>query len=158
MADKLNIFTCKFCGEKVSENLPHEEYDNMVCICGDCAFKNGVISEEEYLKNYLFAIDIDKLRATVMDGEIYITTSKFPWEITNRDRGCKEYSEWRNNVFSRDNFTCVCCGQVGGQLNAHHIKEYAKYPNLRYEVDNGVTLCEKCHKEEHRRRRVNGGL
>ena len=60
-----------------------------------------------------------------------------------------EYADWRKKVFERDDYTCQMCGKRGGKLNAHHIKEYAKYPNLRYEVSNGVTLCEKCHKGVH---------
>lgn len=67
-------------------------------------------------------------------------------------RRTKEYKEWRMNVFSRDRFTCVICGQVGGTLNAHHIKPFAEYPDFRLDVDNGVTLCESCHKKVHRRK------
>ena len=57
----------------------------------------------------------------------------------------KKYRRWKSMVFVRDNFTCQECGQVGGELNAHHIKSYLKYPKLRYKLDNGITLCLKCH-------------
>ena len=56
------------------------------------------------------------------------------------------------SVFKRDNFTCQKCGIVGRELNAHHIKPYAKYKELRYELSNGITLCEDCHKLVHKRR------
>ena len=52
-------------------------------------------------------------------------------------------------VFERDNFKCQVCGKVGGELNAHHIKEFSEYPELRFEVDNGITLCVNCHKKIH---------
>lgn len=66
-------------------------------------------------------------------------------------RRCAEYKEWRRNVFERDNYTCQVCGMRGVKINAHHIKEYAFFPELRYKAENGVTLCVPCHKEIHRR-------
>lgn len=69
-----------------------------------------------------------------------------------RDRKRHEYQEWRTKVFQRDNYTCQDCDQKGGLLNAHHIKSYAKYKKLRYELSNGVTLCKKCHDKRHKKR------
>lgn len=68
-------------------------------------------------------------------------------------RKCPEYTEWRKAVFERDNYTCQTCGQVGGTLNAHHIKPFCKYPALRYDTSNGITLCVKCHRAIHRGKR-----
>jgi len=57
-----------------------------------------------------------------------------------------EYKKWRIAVFERDSFTCQSCHQVGGYLTAHHIKSFAHYPELRTVLENGITLCEDCHK------------
>lgn len=57
-----------------------------------------------------------------------------------------EYKLWRTAVFMRDNFTCQGCGTEGGYLEADHIKSWALYPELRYAIDNGRTLCRECHK------------
>lgn len=64
-----------------------------------------------------------------------------------RLRSSARAKEWRIAVYIRDAFTCVVCGQVGGKLEAHHIKSWAQYPELRFCLDNGVTVCKDCHKE-----------
>lgn len=61
-----------------------------------------------------------------------------------------ECNEWRIAVFERDNYLCQQCGQYGGELHAHHINPFAKYPELRFEVSNGLTLCKDCHLGIHR--------
>lgn len=55
-----------------------------------------------------------------------------------------KYKNWRRKVFERDSFTCQGCGGRG-YVTAHHIKSFAHYPKLRFEVKNGLTLCEFCH-------------
>jgi hypothetical protein len=57
-----------------------------------------------------------------------------------------EYIKWRKDVYKRDGYTCQCCGQHGSNnLNAHHIMNWRDNPNLRFNLDNGITLCESCH-------------
>ncbi len=51
---------------------------------------------------------------------------------------------------ARDNYTCVICGERGKRLNAHLIKPWITHPELRFDVGNGITLCTKCHREDHR--------
>lgn len=66
-------------------------------------------------------------------------------------RTSKPMITWRNEVFVRDDFTCQHCGQKGGKLQAHHIKPFSTHPDLREDLDNGITLCVDCHKAEHSR-------
>lgn len=56
--------------------------------------------------------------------------------------------EWRTSVFHRDNYRCRACGG-GGYLQAHHIEAWAHAIALRFDVDNGVTLCRSCHAAFH---------
>lgn len=55
-----------------------------------------------------------------------------------------EYKNWRRACMERDNYSCQECG-FKGYLTVHHIKSFAYYPELRYELTNGTTLCELCH-------------
>ena len=61
----------------------------------------------------------------------------------------KIYKEWRKEIFKRDNYTCQMCNSRGVFLHSHHIKSYTYFPNLRYEVSNGITLCVNCHRSLH---------
>lgn len=143
---------CDQCGCFIHESYPRYE-DEKTNLCWSCAFKEGKISEKEFL-NYC-GIYLNNMHAKVHNGEIYITFGgrKFPFERTEEQdiRNSKDYSEWRKKVFVRDDYTCKICGKKGGNLNAHHIKSFKKYPKLRLKLSNGVTLCEECHKKVHKK-------
>jgi HNH endonuclease len=68
-----------------------------------------------------------------------------PWERFKNP----EYIAWRNKVLERDNYICQQCKRQCKKyekgLAAHHIKSYAQYPEFRYDVENGVTMCRQCH-------------
>lgn len=65
----------------------------------------------------------------------------------SRVRHSKEYKQWIKNVFKRDNWICQMCFKRGGNLEAHHIKSFSKYPELRLDLSNGMTLCLQCHRK-----------
>ena len=69
---------------------------------------------------------------------------------STRVRNSTEYRKWREQVFRRDSYTCQTCGARCGngkdvKLNAHHIKPFARYKELRLDISNGLTLCKPCH-------------
>lgn len=61
-------------------------------------------------------------------------------------RQSPEYRSWRFQVFSRDYWTCQICGYKGRDIEADHIKKWSEYPELRFDINNGRTLCKFCHK------------
>lgn len=65
------------------------------------------------------------------------------------DRGSINCKEWRVAVFARDLFTCQICGYKGKDINAHHIRPWKQFVAYRYMVENGITLCKKCHRHIH---------
>jgi hypothetical protein len=75
--------------------------------------------------------------------------------LTNEERllkrDLKENIDWRNQIFKKDNFTCRKCKKRNTNLNAHHIQNYSNYKDKRFDINNGVTLCEKCHKFFHKK-------
>lgn len=77
-------------------------------------------------------------------GGISYLNNRMSPDITDKHR------KWRKAVFERDNYTCQECGIKGGKLCADHIKPYALFPDLRWILENGQTLCRKCHAEKTR--------
>lgn len=108
----------------------------------------------EALRQFTAALDL-KLK-NLQDDELL--TMMFRIDIVGSDgeirggsgsqRNMPRYSEWRKAVYERDAYTCQDCG-ASGRIVAHHIKQWAHYPELRFDVDNGVTLCGDCHELKH---------
>lgn len=74
-------------------------------------------------------------------------------DISHRIRESSEYKQWRKSVFIKDKYTCQHCGKTGRNLNAHHIKPFSLYPDMRFDVNNGTTLCRECHIKIHKTER-----
>jgi len=97
--------------------------------------------------------------------KIYHVGENHPKYIVNRSkiknvdksiRWSKDMVLWRKSVYTRDNYMCQICGDNSSKnnkvvLNAHHIKRFNDYKLLRFDVNNGITLCELCHKLTYRK-------
>ena len=95
----------------------------------------------------------DKTRKIM--SELHKGNKSYLWKggITPKNKKIRvsiEYRLWREAVFARDNWTCQKTEQRGGKLVAHHIQNFADFPELRFAIDNGITLSKKAHKEFHK--------
>jgi hypothetical protein len=81
--------------------------------------------------------------------------------LTDEQRLYRKYNpgSFRTPVFERDNYTCIVCDEQKMKLNTHHLNNYHWCEEGRLDPKNGVTLCEKCHKEFHKKYgRINNNL
>lgn len=62
-------------------------------------------------------------------------------------RNSAQYANWRKSVFTRDGYTCQQCKARGVPLHADHVMPFSQFPDLRFEVLNGRTLCVPCHRQ-----------
>jgi len=69
-------------------------------------------------------------------------------EARRRNRG-GPHRKWVNAVLTRDGSACRHCGAKDIELHAHHVKSFRDHPELRFDVDNGLTLCHRCHWDVH---------
>lgn len=114
---------------------------------GRTRFKKGLVPWNKGLKGY---------RAGVKHPWMAKGKDHYNWKggITPENvkiRNSEEGRLWRNAVFARDRYTCIWCGAKCGNgkrviLHADHIKPFYLYPELRFAIDNGRTLCINCHK------------
>jgi len=94
---------------------------------------------------------LSKLRKGKYCGE---KSSNWKGGITPKNlkiRNSIEMNLWREAVFARDNFTDQKTGIKGGKLHAHHIQNFAQYPELRTSIENGITFSKESHKQFHKR-------
>jgi len=130
----------------------HEKYGGYQFTKGQAGWNNGLSASEETKKKMSNAHKGKKFSAEHKKklSETRIGKNHWNWKggVTPENtkiRHSIEYRLWRESVFARDNWTCQGCEIMGGILNPHHIKNFADYPELRFAIDNGITLCKDCH-------------
>lgn len=121
---------CDGCGKKIMV-IPHKIETQKYIFCSNECYKKNIGQYFKGENNSFFNPNL-----TIEEREI--------------KRSYTEYYEWRFKVYEKDNFTCKCCGDnKGHNLIAHHILNYSEHKELRTDIKNGITLCEKCHKKFH---------
>ena len=61
----------------------------------------------------------------------------------------KEFIKWAADVKHRDNYVCQICKVRGSKLTSHHLNSWDSFPEDRYNLENGTTLCVKHHEFFH---------
>lgn len=128
-----NKHSCKYCG-KQAKWKKSKTRQNRGKYCSRKCYNEWQKSEENIGPNNPNYIDGGR-----HETHIQTLRKREPWKL------------WRKAVYERDNYTCQFCGIVGGKIHPHHIKFKKQFPQLIYEISNGITLCEKCHMQLHRK-------
>ncbi len=112
--------------------------------CGAVCLNKGI--DRSKCANFLLTSPLTKYQR-FQKGELNPSWRGGVKDANQKARSSHSYSLWRTAVFKRDGYSCQECGVRGsGNLNADHIKPFALYPELRFEISNGRTLCIDCHK------------
>lgn len=141
--------------KNIGENNPNWKGKSYTYSCDCCGTEYHRV--DYYNSNYGYCSQKCKAehQKEILKGE-----NNPNWKIEKSDeqrvkeRKIGSYNRWRQDVFERDNYLCRCCGTTSKRDNkivAHHILNYYKYKDLRTDVNNGITLCTKCHREFHYR-------
>src|ERR1022692_4646359 len=116
----------------------------------NCVFCHGIFKRRRIAQRFCSKKCHDDSMRGVEPPALAANRGRKPrtYFLQHREKhGCAEDRDWRKAVFSRDNYTCQDCGVKGGRLQAHHIKAFKAFPELRHTLSNGLTLCLDCHKK-----------
>jgi hypothetical protein len=122
--------------------VPHNKKPDVFITCIECGNKRKIVDSLKNTAKFCSRICMNKNK----DKGKTLESKKI--------RTSLKYRKWRDLIFKRDNYTCLICGirnnkSVGKTiyLNADHIKPFALFPALRFDINNGRTLCKDCHKK-----------
>lgn len=133
---------------KMGHNTPHTE-ETKIKMSVNHKGRTGKINSEEHRKKISGALKGKK--HINQSGEKHWNWKGGKIKYDKRVRGQIEYKIWRDLVYERDNWTCQKCLIRGVELNPHHILNYSDNEDLRFNIDNGITFCRKCHYHFHKK-------
>lgn len=155
---------CEICNKLFKPKNESSRYCSVECrrkgsvkereklICAYCGVEFERLKSQINGKNNCCSVKCkNKLEEILYSGEnSHAWNPNKPIEEREKERKYPEYYEWRKKVYSRDGFTCQCCGDdKGGNLVAHHYINYMENVELRTDINIGITLCNICHKKFH---------
>ena len=157
-------FICKFCGKEFKDKHKDRMYCSKQCFANDIEQKveykcencgsNVKVKTSTFKKaehHYCSDACMRAHRPSWYKGElVYNYDHQRSNEERKKIRKSNEDYQFINGVKKRDDYTCQCCGVRGGKLVSHHINSYNWFKEGRYDISNGITLCECCHIEFHK--------
>jgi hypothetical protein len=141
---------CKICLETKEINKFVRYLTQVRYTCKECrnkTLRTGKPNTGRYQKGHV------PTHSPFVKGHIPVTKGKF----YGNTRGTSRNLAWKASVKERDGFKCQKCG-TEDRLDCHHIKPWKTYPDLRFEISNGITLCKVCHGKEEGPLNANNGL
>ena len=153
MEGKEQTKNCKFCGKMIIKpaTKSQKDWETRTKYCSRSCIRKDKVSN---FKGKHFSDESRKLLSlskkespTTIRGERHHNWKGGVSTENHKLRGSLEYILWRNEVYKRDRWTCRICGLkcLKGNIIAHHLKKFSDYSELRFIVENGMTLCRKCH-------------
>jgi 5-methylcytosine-specific restriction endonuclease McrA len=137
------------------ENWPLYQKGSRATLCQHCGkefAQRGTEAISEFRKRKFCSMECAKYGQTRLYGKAH---PLFKEDSRRKNRRGK-HGAWARAVISRDNATCQQCGATEVELHAHHIKPFETHPALRWDINNGQTLCYRCHWAEHTALNANG--
>jgi hypothetical protein len=137
--DVREIFASRGCVLLSTEYHKVHDYLDYICSCGERDTKR--FGAFLYYEQSCYTCGLLK-----NSGENH---SRWNPELTEEEREDRRYNkkniEWRQSIFTRDDYTCQSCNNRGVAINAHHLNAWHWCIEQRYDISNGVTLCDYCH-------------
>lgn len=168
------IKKCPICGKEF--NVKPCNINKSIYCSFDC-YKKSKKGKSPWNKNIPMKEETKKIQSEQRKGKCYSIKTQFkkgliPWnkgknqtstsgekninwkggvsKLREKERKNIEIYEWKRNCLIRDDFTCQKTGIKGGDMQIHHILNFSEYPELRTNIENGITLSKESHKEFHK--------
>jgi len=140
-------YYCSIKCRDISKRTIHGGFKPLTKECKYCNKKFTITSKNKRTVKYC---SIECRQESYKSGEEHhLFKKELSRDYRSRHRLFPEVAIWRKTIFERDQYICQLCNKKGDKLNAHHFENYSSNKEKRFNIDNGVTLCVKCHKQFH---------